>query len=408
MGIARNLAALLDSSGDVVAGALDNAGGGGDFVSITEGSNTGYGTSERSANPNNYGNIGNLATDLSYSSGSSTTRGATGEFSTALGRHTIASGLNSFTTGFANTASGGYSIAMGTNSEASGHTAFVFGDYSYASGGHSIAMGTEVEASGVNSVALGSYTIAKGNNSVALNYKTTAAGIYSTVIGKFGGIGTAGTTLLGVAFGASDPGNIKSTSTDTNLVFKVSTTGDGYFDGAADLGNADYAEYFESADGSELERGYFVSFAQGSECVEYGNSELVGIVSATPAVAGDSQSLHYKGKYQKDEFGAYIREPVKVYDDAGVYTHTEMHKMLSEDFDPTQEYIPRSDRPEWSPIGLLGKLWVHLATGETIVTGDYVTSDSEGKAIKCLRTDTNSFRVISINNEHNLVRVLYK
>ena len=29
MGIARNLAALLDSSGDVVAGALDNAGGGG-------------------------------------------------------------------------------------------------------------------------------------------------------------------------------------------------------------------------------------------------------------------------------------------------------------------------------------------------------------------------------------------
>ena len=187
----------------------------------------------------------------------------------------------------------------------------------------------------------------------------------------------------------------------------MSTAGDGYFDGVADSAAADYAEYFESADGSELERGYFVSFAQGSECVEYGNSELVGIVSAAPAVVGDSQSLNHKGKYQKDEFGAYIREPVKLYDDDGVYTHTEMHKMLSEDFDPTQEYIPRSDRPEWSPIGLLGKLWVHVATGETIAIGDYVTSDSEGKAIKCLRMDSDSFRVMDINSEHNLVKVLY-
>ena len=237
---------------------------------------------------------------------------------------------------------------------------------------------------------------------------TTNAGQNSLVVGMKGGIGTANTTLLGVAYSTTATGNITATTADTNLVFKVSTTGNGYFDGAADLGNADYAEYFESADGSVLERGHFVSFAQGSECVEYGNSELVGIVSAAPAVVGDSQSLHYKGKYQKDEFGAYIREPVELYDDDGVYTHTEMHKMLSEDFDPTQEYIPRSDRPEWSPIGLLGKLWVHSATGETIATGDYVTSDIGGKAIKCLRTDTNSFRVISINNEHNLVRVLYK
>ena len=35
MGIARNLAALLDSSGDVVAGALDNAGGGGAWEVIS-------------------------------------------------------------------------------------------------------------------------------------------------------------------------------------------------------------------------------------------------------------------------------------------------------------------------------------------------------------------------------------
>ena len=583
-----------------------------DFTSITEGANTGYGTSERSANPDNYGNIGDLAIDLSYSHGSSTTRGATGEYSTALGRNTIASGLNSFTTGFSNTASGNYSIAMGANTSVSGQYSIVMGSYTSANGNYSIAMGRQTTAhgqvsiasgydsvasgetsvamgkgptasgrygiamgklttasgdtstafgnstisnsvvstamgwgttaSGWGSTSMGKNTIASGNYSVAMGEVTTASGAFSVaacksstasgdysfamnssttasgwgatamghtvvssgslsvamgsattnagqnslVVGKNGGIGTANTTLLGVAYSTTATGNITATTADTNLVFKVSTAGDGYFDGAADLGNADYAEYFESADGSVLERGHFVSFAQGSECVEYGNSELVGIVSATPAIVGDSQSLHYTGKYKKDEFGAYIRESVTVTDELhnfsiyeqlpestydvdgellplglstwsvsiddsfesdmetfllevknkktqevletitdrstlgdvrtygfevdvyGTYVHTLIDKVLSEDFDPTQEYIPRSDRPEWSPIGLLGKLWVHLATGEAIATGDYVTSDSEGKAIKCLRADTDSFRVISINSERNLVRVLYK
>ena len=28
------------------------------------------------------------------------------------------------------------------------------------------------------------------------------------------------------------------------------------------------------------------------------------------------------------------------------------------DYDPTKEYIPRSQRPEWMPVGLLGKIYV--------------------------------------------------
>ena len=31
---------------------------------------------------------------------------------------------------------------------------------------------------------------------------------------------------------------------------------------------------------------------------------------------------------------------------------------MSDEFDPNREYIPRSQRKEWIPVGLLGKIYV--------------------------------------------------
>ena len=359
-------------------------------------------------------------TDTDISMGSGSASGGTN--STAMGNGTTASGVASTAIGNAVTASGASSVAIGRETTASGASSVAIGNQSVASGGQSIAMGNGTTASYPSSTAMGQGTLASGYYSTAMGYNTTAAAMaatamgfrttctrmYSTIMGKNGGIGTNGGMALAIANAASSPGDISTATANTNLVFAVSDSGNVYLDGSTDSGSADYAEYFESFDGSPLERGYFVSFVDGSDCLEYGNANIVGIVSSSPAVVGDSQSMHYKGKYKKDEFDTYAKEPVKVYDEDGNYTHTEMDKVLSEDFDETQEYLPRSDRPEWSPVGLLGKLWVHLAAGEVVTTGDYITSDSGGKAIKCLRTDTDSFRVISVNTEYNLVRVFYK
>ncbi|MEC8628146.1 MAG: hypothetical protein VXY37_07080, partial [Bacteroidota bacterium] len=60
---------------------------------ITEGANTGYRIVGRDAT--NYGDIGNNAVDLSYSDATSTTRGASGSFSTAMGYYTEASAFAS-------------------------------------------------------------------------------------------------------------------------------------------------------------------------------------------------------------------------------------------------------------------------------------------------------------------------
>jgi hypothetical protein len=37
---------------------------------------------------------------------------------------------------------------------------------------------------------------------------------------------------------------------------------------------------------------------------------------------------------------------------------TEKHQKLNPDYDPNKEYIPRSQRPEWDVVGLLGQLIV--------------------------------------------------
>ena len=458
----------------LVAGASNNYldtlnGSAGAFTSITEGDNTGYGTFFRLSSPERYGNIGNNAVDLSYSSFPNNVHGATGMYSTAMGFNTTASKESSTAIGYQATASGIFSTAIGSQPTASGVESTAVGYNATASGDMSIAMAGGV-ASGVKSVAMGPSATASSYASTAMGNSTTASSQYSTVAGRNGGIGTANTTLFGVAYATTYPGNITATSTDTNLVFKVSRTGDGYFDGGADLAAADYAEYFESFDGTPLERGHFVSFVEGSDCIAYGNSNILGIVSSSPAVVGDSQSMHYKGMYKKDEFDTYIRKPVVVtevlsvlsaqqtgdswrvvksgsfadnmetflieiknketqevletitdetdvmgfrryafeVEVVGTYTTTQIDKVLSDTFDETQEYVPRSARPEWSPIGLLGKLWVYLADGETVKVGDYITSDTDGKAVLCSRSDAYSYRVLEVNPAYNLVKVFYK
>ena len=110
---------------------------------IRENGNTGWRLIGR--NTANYGNIEENAVDLSFSDFSSSTRGATGESSIAMGIVTTASGFSS--------------TAMGNETSATGST--------------STAMGRYTEASGNNATAMGTFTTAK-------SYAETAIGIFST------------------------------------------------------------------------------------------------------------------------------------------------------------------------------------------------------------------------------------
>ncbi len=146
----------------------------------------------------NYGNIGLNATDLSYSNGASTTRGATGELSFAEGQNNIASGfashvegitsissgIGSHAEGIETTSEGTGSHAEGDNTEASGAGAHSEGGYTTASGARSHAEGEYGEASGDFSHSEGEATYAMGLASHSEGSGGQAYGDYSHVGGK--------------------------------------------------------------------------------------------------------------------------------------------------------------------------------------------------------------------------------
>ena len=164
-------------------GSISTSSGGGAFEEITESGKTGI--RQTGANANFYGDIGTGAVDLSYSLVSSTTRGATGDYSFAAGREVKASGLLSIAIGYRTTASGQSSTALGNETTASGEASTATGGGAEASGDYSKAMGGSTEAIGNYSTAIGRLSSAVGNYSTALGYSTQTSTLaqYSLVSG---------------------------------------------------------------------------------------------------------------------------------------------------------------------------------------------------------------------------------
>ena len=112
-------------------------------------------------------------------------------------------------------------------------------------------------------------------------------------------------------------------------------------------GGADYAEFFEWFDGNtsaEDRRGISVVL-DGDKIRERFTSgeEPIGVISGNPSVVGDADMERWKGKYLRDEYGAYDL------DENG-------DRKLNPDYDPESEYISRENRAEWDCVGLMGKI----------------------------------------------------
>ncbi|MGC1471108.1 MAG: hypothetical protein WA775_00840, partial [Psychroserpens sp.] len=183
-------------------------------------------------NSDNYGNIGFHATDLSHYNVASSTHGATGTFSVAMGFGTTASGFYSMAMGQNTTASGqnasafgrntqaigNYSVAMGNGAESQGDFSFAFGDESEAQGENSIAMGDDAFATNDYAVAIGRDALASGQSSLATGYNTTASGDYSTAMGS----NTTATFASSTAMGSN---TIASSSNSTAMGENTTASG---------------------------------------------------------------------------------------------------------------------------------------------------------------------------------------
>ena len=331
-----------------------------------------------------------------------------GDYSFAEGSNTTASGSASHAEGRRTTASGSYSHAEGSNTIASGAA-------SHAEGGMTTASGPISHAEGSRTTASGGYSHAEGYCTTADNFASHVSGKYNAAMTTGGDAvnttGTAfvigngtGTSALSNAFSVQYDGTVKAKSTIT-----ASTT-------------ADYAEFFEWLDKNPNEEdrvGHFVTL--DGDKIKIATSEddyILGIVSGEPFVLGNGDCDTWNGMYLHDEFRRTMYEPapkiIEILDNegnpTGEYKEVEgeyegTRPILNPDYDPTQEYISRFDRVEWSPIGMLGVLAV-LHDGTAEVNG-YVTVNNEGIATKCTRDIRNSYRVIKKVSD-KVVEVIFR
>ncbi len=191
--------------------------------------------------------------------------------------------------------------------------------------------------------------------------------------------------------------------------------GNAFADGVWQSGGADYAEYFEWTDGNasdEDRRGYSVVLvgnqirkATSSDSV----SDVIGVISGNPSVVGDTAWNKWDGKYNTDDFGAYIRETYTVTEwteadgtehsyasdeipsglvapaNATVLTTdadgaTLTRRQLNASYDDSQTYTPREDRVEWDAVGLMGKLRLRVGqpTGSNWIKMRDTATDDDG------------------------------
>ena len=331
-----------------------------------------------------------------------------GNYSTAEGYNTTASGINSHAEGYNTMASGGYSHAEGQMTTASENNSHAEGYQTKASGNSSHAEGSNTKSSGTNSHAEGFRTTASAINSHAgghYNADMTTGGSNTNTVGTAFVIGNGtGSSALSNAFSVQFSGIVKAKSTIT-----ASTT-------------ADYAEFFEWLDENPDEEdrvGYFVTLDGDKIRIATNEDDyILGVVSGEPFVLGNGDCDTWNGMFLRDEFRRTIYEPapkmVEILDSdgnpTGEFKEVEgefegTRPKLNPKYDHTQPYISRFDRKEWAPIGMLGVLAVrHDGTAQ--VNG-YVTVNVDGIATACDKNAENSYRVIKANSD-TVVEIIFR
>lgn len=222
-----------------------------------------------------------------------------------------------------------------------------------------------------------------------------AGGLYSQAHGLYT-IATHAGSIVNGKYGASPEEYSWSLANGTShalqgLAVKILQNGNICADGTLSSPCADYAEFFEWMDGNpnaEDRTGYFVKLI-GDKINKTDEFDTpLGIVSANPAIIGDSGEMHWQGKFLTDDFGRVqyhdVLIPAITGEDGNVTEEEryEMQPVLNPAWDASVEYVPRLKRPEWATVGVLGKLVVY--DDGTLESGDICRAGAGGIAVKSI------------------------
>jgi hypothetical protein len=156
-----------------------------------------------------------------------------------------------------------------------------------------------------------------------------------------------------------------------DLEFNFRGDGNAYADALWNANGADYAEYFEWADGNTDNNdrvGHTVSLVNNKIKIAESGETVIGVISGNPSVVGDASWNKWQGKHMRDDYGRYIweeytEEDGTTVDDKG---NKLTRRKINPDYNSETAYINREDRKEWDTVGLMGKL--RIKKGQQIGT----------------------------------------
>ncbi|WP_298484096.1 peptidase G2 autoproteolytic cleavage domain-containing protein [uncultured Ruminococcus sp.] len=273
---------------------------------------------------------------------------ASGNQAHAEGQYCKATGEAAHAQNTSTTASGDYSHAEGWLSQASGVESHAGGYDSKANGQGSFVHGFQCTATTPWSVSMGSQcTSANSNCAFTFGWNLTNLIGNSTVVGQWNAQSKEGFFVVG-----------KGTSSAKANAFRVASDGKTYATGAYSSTGADYAEMFEWMDGNpdeEDRRGHFVTLdGEKIKFAESADDDIIGVVSAAASIVGDAYEDNWNGMYLTDIFGGNLYDKPIIDEDGNKH----VYQTLNPDYDPDVIYVPRSERPEWDAVGMMGKLVV--------------------------------------------------
>lgn len=144
---------------------------------------------------------------------------------------------------------------------------------------------------------------------------------------------------------------------------------------------ADFAEYFESADGKAIPLGTIVSLGEGGKIKVAKDGEyMVGVISQTAGVILNAQGFEWKDRYLYDRYGQPILVDKEIINEETGEVEIIKTQMLNVNWNEDEEYVGREDREEWNVVGLTGQIFVNV--DDTVREGDFIKVKDNGIGTK--------------------------
>ncbi|EHJ08446.1 peptidase G2 autoproteolytic cleavage domain-containing protein [Staphylococcus simiae] len=218
---------------------------------------------------------------------------------------------------------------------------------------------------------VGANSQARGSRSSVMNSleSETSEGRYCQTIVNSRGVKIDENYIFAMGYGTDG-------AKKENTTFQIKgTTGNVKTKGTVSSGQnfGDYGEYFESQSGQEIPNGYLVTLDGRFIRKANSNDIPIGVISGTAGVVLGDQVFHHKDKFLKDEFGVTLKEWItKTWtdDEGNEYSEEVEVPIENPNFVEHDNYIPRSERPEWNVVGLVGQVFTRI--DETVSKNDYI------------------------------------